>query len=192
MGRVRYGVKNLHYAVATDNGAGVLTYGTPVALPGAKSLGLDAQGDATDEYADDIVWFHDDANTGYSGNLAFEDTAQADEFLAAVLGTTEDSNGVVFESSSDIHKEFALMGQFTLAGGTETGKRFCLFRCTASRPSVSGETKEAGVAVATNEITITAMPRISDDMVKASCVSTSSAYADWFNAVPTKATTAGE
>lgn len=188
MGRVRFGLSNLYYATATDDGTGTLTYTTPVAIPGAKSIALEAQGDATDEYADDVLWFHLDGNDGYSGDLEFEDTAEADAFYNTVTGTVTDDDGVTFESSDDRAKEFALMGQFKLAGGTDTGKRWCFFRCTASRSKVEGKTKEKGVEVATNVVTITAMPRISDDMVKATCPSSSAKYATWFNSVPTKGT----
>ena len=188
MGRVRYGLSNLYYAIATDDGTGTLTYANPVKIPGAKSIALDPQGDSTDEYADDVLWLHIDGNNGYSGDLEFEDTADGAAFYNAVSGAVTDDDDVTFESSDDRAKEFALLGQFKYSGGTETGKRWCFFRCTASRSKVEGKTKEKGVEVTTNVVTITAMPRISDDMVKASCESTSAKYATWFNAVPTKGT----
>lgn len=191
MGRIRYGLKNLYYAVATAGTGGTLTYATPVAIPGAKSISLAPAGTAIDEPADDVVWFHKDTNDGYTGTVEFEDTAAGDAFLADVLGMTTDTKDVVFEAASDEYKEFALLGQFTLEGGAddETGKRFCFFRCIATRPNTDGNTKEVGgLTVATNTVNITAMARISDDMVKASCDSNSTAYANWFTAVVTKST----
>lgn len=187
MGRIRYGIRNLYYALATDDGTGKLTYQTPVAVLGAKSVSFDAQGDTITEYADNTLWFSTAVNSGYSGDLVFEDTAAADEFLSAVMGMTKDeTTGAVFETASDTPKEFALMWQFELAGGKETGKRTVLYRCTASRPSLAGETKESSMTVDTNTVTITAMPRISDDMVKASCDSSATAYSTWFSKVPEK------
>lgn len=183
MGRIRYGFKNLYYATATDDGTGKLTYGTPTKIDGAKSMSLSMAGDSTDEYAEDTLWFHADANTGYTGSIEFEDTASADLFLQTVLGQTKGTDGVVIEKSSDKAVEFALAGQFSLAGGEEVGKRVWFFRCTATRPEISGQTKEASISVATNTVNITAMPRVNDDQIKASCVSTDSAYADWFTKV---------
>jgi phi13 family phage major tail protein len=184
MGRIRYGIKNAYYAVATDDGSGNLTYASPVAIPGAKSISLDAQGDAVDEFADNTTWWHGDVNNGYSGSIEFEDTAALETFLTSVLGQTKDSTtGVITEKASDTPKEFALGFQFELAGGTETGKRVWLVRCTASRPSISGQTKESSIAVQTNTINIKAVPRIADDVVKYSCVSTDSDYTNWFSAV---------
>lgn len=191
MGRIRYGLKNLHYAIATEGTGGALTYATPVAVPGAKSISLAPAGTAIDEPADDVVWYHKDTNDGYTGTIEFEDTAAGDSFLAAVLGMTTDTKDVVFEAASDEYKEFALLGQFTLEGGAdnETGKRFCFFRCVAARPNTDGQTKEvSGLTIATNTVNITAMARINDDMVKASCDSNSASYANWFTAVVTKST----
>lgn len=184
MGRVRYGIKNAHYAVATDDGTGALTYDTPTAIPGAKSISLDPQGDAVDEYADNNVWWHGDVNNGYSGSIEFEDTAAADTFLQTVLGQTkDDTTGVVIEKSSDDPKEFALGFQFELNGTADTGKRVWMYRVRASRPSISGQTKESGVTVATNTVNITCLPRLADDHVKKTCVSSDAAYATWFSAV---------
>lgn len=190
MGRIRYGFKNLYYAVATDDGTGVLTYATPVQIPGAKSMSMAAAGDSMDEYADDGMWYHANGNTGYTGTIEFEDTAAADTFLETVLGATKDATtGLVQESSEDTPKEFAVLAQFTLAGGEEVGKRVCFYRVTAARPNVDAQTKEAGITVQTNTVNLTAMPRLNDNLVKAQADSSASAYTSWFEAVPELSTT---
>ena len=183
MGRIRYGLKNLYYATITYPGE---TYATPVALPGAKNISLSASGDSVDEYADDVRWFHLDSNQGYDGTLEFEDTAAADTFQKTVLGQATDTKNVIWESANDVPVEFALLGEFTLAGGTtETGKRFALLRCVMSRPELTGATKEDSITVQTNTVNITVMPRLSDNLVKAVADSDSAAYSGWFSAVPT-------
>lgn len=185
MGRIRYGIKNTYYAPVEKDDNGKLTYGTPVALAGAKSLSLDASGDDVTEYADDSVWFKTTSNSGYTGTIEFEDTAEVDAFLTKVLGWTKNADGSIDEKSTDDPIEFALMTQFSLAGEAEgaKGKRIKFYRCTASRPSVAGSTKESSISVQTNSISLTCLPRLSDDKVKSSCVSTDSAYETWFNAV---------
>lgn len=184
MGRIRYGLKNLYYAPITYGGDGVtITYATPIALPGAKSISLSAAGDAMDEYADDVRWYHMDANQGYDGTLEFEDTAAGDTFQATVLGLTTDQDDTVWETNADQTTEFALLGEFSLAGGTETGKRFALMRCVISRPELSGQTKESGITVQTNTVNISAMPTPKDGLVKATADSSADSYATWFSAV---------
>lgn len=69
MAKIKYGLRNVYYAKATDDGTGNLTYATPVRIAGAVNMSLDAQGDTTPFYADDIVYFSSTANNGYSGTL---------------------------------------------------------------------------------------------------------------------------
>ena len=52
--KVKFGLKNVHYAVVTTNSTGKESYGTPVAWPGAVNLSLDAEGDTNSFDADDI------------------------------------------------------------------------------------------------------------------------------------------
>lgn len=187
MGKIKYGIKNVHYAVAevgTDSQTGALTYtyGTPVAIPGAVSISIQPTAESIDEFADDIRWFHDDINNGYTGTLEVENLP--DSFLTDVLGMTKDSTtGKLTEKTSDQHAEFALIGEFTFGGATETGKRFVLYRCTASRADVAGTTKGANIEAQHDTINIVCMGRPTDNAVKATCVSTDTAWTNWLTAV---------
>lgn len=183
MGKIKYGIKNVHYAILTVGTGGTISYGTPVALPGAVSISLQPAGDSIDEYADDVLWFHDTANNGYTGTLEVE--AIPVDFLTSVLGMTKDSTtGKLTESSTDVHKEFALQFEFTYGGDASvSGKRATLYRCIASRPDVAGQTKGASIEANHDVINITAMPRLDDNSVKATAESTDTAYSSWFSAI---------
>lgn len=177
--KIKYGISKCYYAVATDDGTGTLTYSTPVALPGAVSLSLEAQGDTNNFYADNIVYFSSSANNGYQGDL--ELALLPDSFRTAVLGEELDAtSGIYAEYSNKPTVEFALLFQFE---GDESATRHCMYRCTASRPATNGSTKEESIEPQTESITITAMPRISDELVKSRCPSTASAYNNWFASV---------
>ena len=68
--KIKYGIKNCYYAKVTSTGAdGTLTYDTPVALPGAVSIALSAQGSSDPFYADNVVYWKGTANNGYEGDL---------------------------------------------------------------------------------------------------------------------------
>lgn len=183
MARIKYGISNVHYAIATEGTGGVLTYGEVTPLVGAVSLTLDTNGDEIREYADNIVWYAQTINQGYTGTLELEELP--DSFRTAVLGDTVDTNGAVWENADSESKEFALLFQFEVGGDANvTAKRGCLLRCTASRPSANMQTKEATITPNHDTLNITAMPRVSDHYVKVSAESSASAFASWFTAVP--------
>ena len=53
--KIKFNLKNVHVAVLTKAN-GEYTYGTPVALPGAVSLSMEAEGESNPFYADGIVY----------------------------------------------------------------------------------------------------------------------------------------
>lgn len=178
--KIKYGLSQVYYAVATDDGTGALTYATPVAIPGAVNLQMDAEGDTTPFYADNIVYWTGTANNGYSGTL--ELARIPDSFRTDVLGEVADTKGVAYEKSDARTKEFALLFQFE---GDANAVRHCFYRCTASRASVTGATSESSITPQTETLNLTAMARISDKLIKSRCDEATAAteYADWYTEV---------
>lgn len=182
--KIKYGIKNVYYAVATISSTGAATYASPKALPGAVSISLDAQGDTTKFYADNIVYFTTVANNGYEGDL--ELAKVPDDFLTDCLGFIRDASGVLVEDAGATPAHFALMFQFE---GDVNAKRTVLYNCVASRPTISGSTKEESIEPQTESISLTATTVynavLDKDLVKASCTSTSAsaAYNGWLSAV---------
>lgn len=177
--KVLYGIKNVYYAVATDDGTGTLTYGTPVHIPGARSIALSSSGDRLDWHADNVTYFTMNGNDGYEGDLVI--ALIPDSFKVDCLGETLDTKGFYVERSTDQPSEFALMFQFE---GDESAVRHCFYRCTASRPEVGNETVEESPEPHEETITIRAFARINDNVVKARCPqSASTPYNAWFTAV---------
>lgn len=176
--KIKYGLRNVYYAVITGETNGTPTYGTPVHIPGAVNLSLSAEGEDNPFYADDVVYFRTIGNNGYSGTL--EMALIPDNFKTDVLKETQ-SNGVYVENANAIPAEFALMFEFQ---GDVYATRHLLYRCTVSRPDVAGATKEASIEPQTETLNIVAMPRIDTQDVKASCPATATAaYAAWFESV---------
>ena len=149
--KVRFGLKNCHYAKATFDEDGNVTYATPVRLPGAVSLSLDPEGENENFYADDIVYYVLNNNAGYEGDL--ELALIPEEFLKDILHEEEDANGVLAENANSEFERFALLFEFT---GDKNAIRHVLYCCSASRPSMEGETKEDEKEVQTEELAIIA------------------------------------
>lgn len=159
--KVKFGLCNVHIAKITETD-GVITYGTPFAMPGAVSLSADPAGDTTPFYADNIKYYIATSNQGYTGDL--EIVMTPDEFLKTILGQTEDSNGALFESADDTNARFALMGEID---GDVKKRRFVYYDCTATRPSATMTTKQESTDPQTDTINITMSARSTDKAIKA-------------------------
>lgn len=150
--KVKFGIKNVHYAVLTDEGTP--TYETPVAIPGAVSFSLEASGDTTPFYADNMQYFVTVANNGYTGDLEMALFPQ--QFLEDVFGyTASTTDKVVTENANIQPKSFALL--FEEAGDT-SGTKYVLYNCAATRPSRSLATTTETTEPQTQTISVTASP----------------------------------
>ena len=161
MGKVKFGISNCHYAVITETD-NEITYGTPVALPGAVSFSADPEGATSPFYADNVVYYQSVSNQGYSGSLNLAQIT--DQFAKDVLGQLEDNNGALIEGSTDVNKKFALMFQIET---DQKARRVVYYYCTAQRPSSEANTTEDTITPQTDTLNITMSARKTDNAVKA-------------------------
>lgn len=179
--KVKFGLKNVHYAKATVSGSTV-TYATPVAIPGAVNLSLDAQGEETNFYADDTKYYTTSNNTGYTGDL--EVAKFPDSFYSDIFGEVADTDGVLFEDAEVEPAQFALLFEFA---GDANKVRHCMYLCTCSRPAVSSGTLTESKDPVTETTTINASPMPLDAngrrLVRSRCVEGDADYAGWYSAV---------
>lgn len=178
--KIKYNLRNVYVAKMSQSDVGVYSYGTPVAVPGAVNLSLEAQGDNNPFYADGIVYYRAVNNIGYSGTL--EMALIPDWFRKEYLQEVLDSNNVLVESA-DVTDQvyFALLFEFD---GDKRKIRHVMYKCAVSRPSVASQTKEASITPVTETLNITCDPR-DDGLVKSktSDDTTSSVYTNWFSSV---------
>lgn len=182
--KIKYGIKNVYYAVATIANNGTATYDTPVAIPGAVSMSLDAQGENTPFYADNIVYWVGNGNTGYQGDLTI--ARIPDSFKTDVLGMITDAKDVLVEDMNAEAIHFALLFQFE---GDVKATKHVMYNCTCTRPAVTGETKGESITPQTETLTITATSiynaSLQADIVKAEATedTDSTTYSGWTSAV---------
>jgi phi13 family phage major tail protein len=178
--KVKFGLNKVHFAKITSWSAdGVPTFATPVRIPGAVSLSIDANGDNENFYADNTVYYVINNNAGYTGDL--EIALITTEFATEILGETLDAKGVLVERNDAEPVQFALLFEFN---GDKNHIRHVMYCCTASRPKTESSTTQESTEVKTETLSLkaTALP---NGYVKAkTCESTDeTTYNNWYTAV---------
>jgi len=182
MARVKYGLKNCYYALATVGTDGSATYGTPVRLPGAVSISLEPAGESTTFYADDQAYFVTGGNVGYSGEL--ELALIPDSFRKDAMGEIESETGILVENSDASPKPFALLFEFTT---DDKAQKHVFYNCAATRTTIAGQTKGESTEVSTETISLTCTSVFNTStecqVVKAKAEYGASAYSTWYTSV---------
>lgn len=127
--KVEFGISNLHVGTYTDNN-GTVTLGTPYAQKGAVSFSPEEQSEATNFYADNIIYWSGYSGGTFEGDLevAKYDDAFKKQFLgykeltngglANVKGATKPNVYIAFEVDGDAEKRRIIMYNCALGGIT--------------------------------------------------------------------------
>lgn len=187
MGKVKFGLSNVHVAKITET-EGVINYAKPFAIPGAVNLTADPEGETSPFYADNVKYFVSTSKQGYTGSLEIADVP--DDFLTNILGQQKDTNGAIIENSGDKEARFALMCE---VDGDPSKRRVVFYDCIATRPAIEYSTNEEGIEVKTTTMDLTMTPRSTDGQVKATLQlseENKTVYNTFFNKVYEKDATA--
>lgn len=175
--KVKYGLKNVHFAVVTEAN-GVISYGTPVPIPGAVNLTLSPAGESVEFFADDGRYYEENTNNGYEGSL--EIALIPDSFRKDILGDIEDENGALYESADAKPKHFALLYEFD---GDVHKTRYVDYYVLAARPDVSGATTTNTKEPQTDTLNIAARPAPDTRLVRGRIKQDQTGYDTFFSAV---------
>lgn len=133
MGKVIYGLKNVHYAIYDEQ---TKTYGQWKAIPGAVSLSSDADTTQNDFYADDAVYATISATAKETGTIEF--ACITDEMYADLFNyTTDSTSGLTYQNTEPIGKTVALGYEVS---GNEGKMRGVRYNVTFTAPSQSSNT----------------------------------------------------
>ena len=173
--KVKFNLKNAHYALLSIAEDGTVSYAVPTPMPGSVSISLDANGEPENFYAYYVI----NNNMGYDGDL--ELAMIPESFRTEVLKEELDAKGVLIENADVELASFALLFEFD---GDQKHIRHVLYNCSASRPGIEGKTNEDSKEVQTETLTIKATP-LANGMVKAKTGNTTdvTVYNDWYKAV---------
>lgn len=183
MSKVIFNIKKLQLVpiTATDD-KGTPTYGEPLKCPGAVSLELNASGEATNIYADGIVYAIINAASGYTGTL--EVVKLPNEILKELFGYLEDKNKNLVETVSPV-KEFGM--QFACDGEDGSETRFTIYRASATKPGMNVQTTEDAPTVNNQSLDLTisgiAIADGSKQVVKSYADKTATNYGTYFESI---------
>ena len=177
--KVKFNICNVHYALITVDEDGEVTFGTPVAMPGAVSLSLEPNGEPSNFYADGYAYYTISNNMGYEGDL--ELAMVPESFRTDVLKESLDDNSVLVESANVETANFSLLFEFD---GDVKKIRHVLYNCSAARPNIESTTNEEEIEVQTETLAITAAP-LANGYVKARTgdSTTDTVYTGWYTSV---------
>ena len=177
--KVKFNICNVHYALITVDDDGEVTFGTPVAMPGAVSLSLEPNGEPSNFYADGYAYYTISNNMGYEGDL--ELAMVPESFRTDVLKESLDTNQVLVENANVETANFALLFEFD---GDIKKIRHVLYNCSAARPNIESTTNEEEIEVQTETLAITAAP-LANGYVKARTgdSTTDTVYTGWYSSV---------
>ena len=177
--KVKFNICNVHYALITVDEDGDVTFGTPVAMPGAVSLSLEPNGEPSNFYADGYAYYTISNNMGYEGDR--ELAMVPESFRTDVLKESLDDNSVLVESANVETANFALLFEFD---GDVKKIRHVLYNCSAARPNIESATNEEEIEVQTETLAITAAP-LANGYVKARTgdSTTDTVYTGWYTSV---------
>ena len=179
--KITFGLRNVHYAIATQDSNGNWSFDTPVSLPGAQEFSSEVVGGSTNAYADDTLNASLVQNAGRTLTLKF--TEIPDNFKTAVLGYKALANGNLIEIANAPVVTFAFGFEFQ---GDTKARRVWYYLCSVT--PIAEATKSKADSIEANSVTlnITARPIEVGDSLVTYCVSATgdSSYASFLTTAP--------
>ena len=180
--KVRFGLSNWTVFKRVDDVNNAPAWGSPVHIPGVTQCTRTAQVNSTDFYADNILYFRSNSDTG--DEITVNAALIPNEVKAWMLGWKVDANGALVRVTDGTPAEFAMAYQVE---GDKTPRAKVVYSCIASIPNESAETKGESITVQTEELVIRAKAiKIAGHETVDSVLNKdddASAFASFFNAV---------
>ncbi|MCH3976411.1 MAG: phage tail protein [Bacilli bacterium] len=164
--KITFGLRNVHYAIGSQENNGSWSFDTPVSLPGAQEFSSEVVGGSTNVYADDTLYASLVQNAGRTLTLKF--TEIPDEFKVDILGYKRLANGNLVEIANAPVVTFALGFEFQ---GDLKARRVWYYLCSVTPIGESTKSKADSIEANSVSLTITARPIEVGDHLVTNCVS---------------------
>lgn len=154
MGKIIHGNKNFGYAPITDDGAGNLSYGTPVMIPGLVSVEIEVDQSDTNIYADDKIYCVVKGAKVRTATVNFRYIPAA---YAAYLGFVQQANGMLADTGSFAnHCIFFETEEEDCETGDTTKTLHYLYNVKGGEPAFESNTDEDEVEAREIEVSYSA------------------------------------
>jgi len=151
--KITFGLRNVHYSIATLSDSGEWSLAEPKALSGAQEFTSDVIGSSTPIYADDTVIATLNQNAGRT--ITLKVTEVPDDFKVDVLGYKKLENGNLVEIANADVVTFSLGMEFQ---GDIKARRVWFYLCTVTPINESSKSKSESVEANAITLNITARP----------------------------------
>ena len=193
--KVQFGLKNFHVAPLTFTtnqdypAAKIPSFGSYTHIPGAVSIAVTPEGETTNFYADDMLYYVSELNNGYSGTIELAYIRPEDYVL--LWGDTNTDDVLVEAADKTDSKHFAIAFEFM---NDQARTRHVIYDVTFERAAINGSTTTETKEPQTTTLNFRAVPRppgleSGGLNVRASKTDANTAgtpdtiYNGWFNAV---------
>lgn len=142
-----HGIRNTKVAIGT-NTDGDETWGTPFAVPFAKSISLPITNNDLDIYADDMLQLSIPSDQGYNGNVNYTNRSEELEEKLGYITKEIDGGGFADIKTYGYKKAaFYYETQTTMSDGTAVTAKNWLLNVTIGKPQISstGDTDSISV-----------------------------------------------
>lgn len=152
--KVKFGLKNVHYAPIIFGEDGEIDWETPIPIPGAVSMSLESQGEEVEFEADDSLYYTSYSYTGKKGTL--EVALIPDHFRKKIFKEVEDeTDHVLIEYANTEPAPFALLYETT---GDKGPVRGVFYHTSAGRPGSNASTTGKTKTPQPDSLSITTVP----------------------------------
>lgn len=155
-------VKDLGFAVQTEDENGTFTYEEPIQTRGLRTVGIETGGELTVAYADGLII--ETAKSDGEGTVTLGMHSFPEEIRQVIFNETPDENGVYVEKAGKQHPYVAMWFKHERKDGSY--KLIGLTKVMFNDPSMEGSTKEASIEFGEETAEGRALHRLADEARK--------------------------